>query len=174
MIVSTVSTQTSFLSSCSDCTIKKMSYPSRPPFNIPNVRITKNNQFRNIFKPTIVKSIKRVWRTGRKMQPQSQSSFALNMLRCGKRDKSQKRQCYSFIHIIHYLLPIFSQIFAFKLLAYTGRSLNIVFFSKNSRKFATSPSPALGCYWLYKKLPSNRSDCTLALRWELWRSLTAM
>ena len=57
MIVSTVSTQTSFLSSCSDCTIKKMSYPSRPPFNIPNVRITKNNQFRNIFKPTIVKSI---------------------------------------------------------------------------------------------------------------------
>ena len=30
------------------------------------------------------------------------------------------------------------------------------FFSKNSRKFATSPSPALGCYWLYKKLPANR------------------
>ena len=25
------------------------------------------------------------------------------------------------------------------------------FFSKNSRKFAPSPSPALGCYWLYKK-----------------------
>ena len=49
-----------------------------------------------------------------------------------------------------------------------------VFFFKNSRKFATSPSPALGCYWLYKKLPANRSDCTLALRWELWRSLTAM
>ena len=23
-------------------------------------------------------------------------------------------------------------------------------FSKNSRKFATIPSPALGCYWLYK------------------------
>ena len=32
----------------------------------------------------------------------------------------------------------------------TGCSLNSVFFSKNSRKFATSPSPALGCYWLYK------------------------
>ena len=43
-----------------------------------------------------------------------------------------------------------------------------VFFSKNSRKFATSPSPALGCYWLYKKLPANRSDCTIALRWELY------
>ena len=56
----------------------------------------------------------------------------------------------------------------------TGCSLNIVYFSKNSRKFATSPSPVLGCYWLYKKLPANRSDCTLALRWELWRSLTAM
>ena len=25
-----------------------------------------------------------------------------------------------------------------------------MFFSKNSRKFATSPSPALDCYWLYK------------------------
>ena len=48
-------------------------------------------------------------------------------------------------------------------------------FSKNSRRFATSPSPEFGwCYWLYKKLPANRSDCTLALRWELWRSITAM
>ena len=28
-----------------------------------------------------------------------------------------------------------------------------VFFPKNSRKFVTSPSTALGCYWLYKKLP---------------------
>ena len=33
---------------------------------------------------------------------------------------------------------------------YTECSLHIVFFSKNSGKFATSPSPALGCYWLYK------------------------
>ena len=41
------------------------------------------------------------------------------------------------------------------------------FFSKNIRKFATSPSPILGCYWLYKKLPANRSDCTLELRSEL-------
>ena len=39
-----------------------------------------------------------------------------------------------------------------------GCSLNIVFFS---------PSPVLGCYRLYKKLKANRSDCTLALRWEL-------
>ena len=54
---------------------------------------------------------------------------------------------------------------------FTGCSSIIVYFSKNSRKFATSPSPALGCYWLYKKLTANR---TLALFWELWRSLTAM
>ena len=47
-------------------------------------------------------------------------------------------------------------------------------FSKNSRKFATSPSPALGCYWFYTKLPANRSDWTLALRWELWRSIRVM
>ena len=44
-------------------------------------------------------------------------------------------------------------------------------FSKNSKKFASSPSPTIGCYYLYKILPAN---CTLALRWELWRSLTAM
>ena len=37
-------------------------------------------------------------------------------------------------------------------------------FIKYFRKFAPSPSPALGCYWLYKKLPASRSDCTLALR----------
>ena len=40
----------------------------------------------------------------------------------------------------------------------------LCYFSKNSRKFAASPSHALGCYWLYKNLPANRSDCTLALR----------
>ena len=82
------------------------------------------------------------------MQPQSQSSFALNMLRCGKRDKSQKRQCYSFIHIIHYLLPIFSQIFAYKLLAYTGCSLNIVFFQRILESLPPLPrqhSAAIGC-----------------------------
>ena len=28
-------------------------------------------------------------------------------------------------------------------------------FSKNSRKSATSPSVALGCYWLYKKITSQ-------------------
>ena len=51
----------------------------------------------------------------------------------------------------------------------TGCSLNIVFLSKNSRKLATSPSSAFGCYLLYKKLPINRCDCTLAFPWELWR-----
>ena len=60
-------------------------------------------------------------------------------------------------------------------LSATGCSLNIVFFSKDSRKFATtSPSLALVCYWLYKKLPANKSDCTLVLRLELWRGPTAM
>ena len=46
----------------------------------------------------------------------------------------------------------------------TGGSLNIVFFSKNFRKSATSPSPAFGCYLLKKKLSADRSDCTLAFR----------
>ena len=36
---------------------------------------------------------------------------------------------------------------------------------------------ALGCYWLYRNWPTrqaNRSDCTLALRWVLWKSLAAI
>ena len=37
----------------------------------------------------------------------------------------------------------------------TGCSFNIVFLSKNYRKFATSPSPAFGCYWMYKKITSQ-------------------
>ena len=32
--------------------------------------------------------------------------------------------------------------------------------SKNSRKFVTSPSPAHGCYWLYKKLPAVNCEKT--------------
>ena len=50
----------------------------------------------------------------------------------------------------------------------TGCPLNIVFFSKNSRKFATSPSPALGCYWLYKNYQpigvAVHSHCVRALK----------
>ena len=50
-------------------------------------------------------------------------------------------------------------------------SLNIVVFFQ---EFSKVCHLSLGCYWLYKKLPANRSNCTLALRWELLRSLTAM
>ena len=43
-----------------------------------------------------------------------------------------------------------------------GCSLNFVFFfSKNCLYFATSPSPSLGCYRLYKNGQPNKSDCTL-------------
>ena len=42
-----------------------------------------------------------------------------------------------------------------------------MFFSKNSRKFATSPPPAK----YYQ--PIGETVHTLVLRWELWRSLTA-
>ena len=45
----------------------------------------------------------------------------------------------------------------------TGCSLNVVFFFKNSRKFATSPYPALGCYWLYKNYQPKGVTC-IALR----------
>ena len=37
----------------------------------------------------------------------------------------------------------------------------LCFFPKNSQYFATSPSPALVCYWLYSKCPANKSDCSL-------------
>ena len=40
----------------------------------------------------------------------------------------------------------------------------ILCFPKNSRKFATPPSPALDCYWLYQKLSANSGDCSLPLR----------
>ena len=56
----------------------------------------------------------------------------------------------------------------------TGCSLHIVIFPKNSQKFATSPTLALVCCWLYKKRPANKRDCTLVMRWELRRSLTAI
>ena len=46
----------------------------------------------------------------------------------------------------------------------TGCSLNIVFFSQEFSKVCHLPSPALGCYWLYKKIPANRSEYTLAVR----------
>ena len=49
-----------------------------------------------------------------------------------------------------------------------------VFFQEFVKVCYLSPSLALGCYWLHKKLPANGSDCTLSLRWELWRSLTSM
>ena len=46
-----------------------------------------------------------------------------------------------------------------------GVFIKFCVFSKNSQIFATSPSsPVLDCYVLHKKLPANRSDCTLALR----------
>ena len=35
------------------------------------------------------------------------------------------------------------------------------FFSKNFHYFVTSPSSALGCDWLYRKWPANKSNCTL-------------
>ena len=47
-------------------------------------------------------------------------------------------------------------------------------FSKNSRKFAISLLASTRLLLVVQKRPANRSDCTLALRWELWRSLTAM
>ena len=34
-------------------------------------------------------------------------------------------------------------------------------FPKNFQYFATSPSQRPGCFWLYKKWPANKCDCTL-------------
>ena len=35
-------------------------------------------------------------------------------------------------------------------------------FPKNFQYFATSPSQGQGCYWLYRKWPANKGDCTLS------------
>ena len=45
-----------------------------------------------------------------------------------------------------------------------GCSLNILFFSQEFSKVCHLSLARTRCYWLYKKLPANRSDCTLALR----------
>ena len=73
-----------------------------------------------------------------------------------------------------YSETLFEAITKIYILYSTGYSLNIVFFSRILKSLPPLPrqhSAAIGCT---KKLPGNRSDCTLALRWELWRSLTAM
>ena len=46
-------------------------------------------------------------------------------------------------------------------LAYYRVFIKYCVFFENAKYFATSPSPALGCYWLYRKWPANKSDCTL-------------
>ena len=60
---------------------------------------------------------------------------------------------------------------------YKGCSEKMRFFSKNFHYFATSPSIALGCYWLHRNWPNwpaNRGTCTLLLRWELCKLLRAI
>ena len=56
----------------------------------------------------------------------------------------------------------------------TGCSLNIVFFSQEFSKVCHLSLASTRLLLVVQKLPANRSDCTLALRWELWRSITAM
>ena len=56
----------------------------------------------------------------------------------------------------------------------TGCSLNIVFFSQEFSKVCHLSLASTWLLLVVQKLPANRSDCTLALRLELWRSLTAM
>ena len=56
----------------------------------------------------------------------------------------------------------------------TRCSINIVFFHSVESLPPLLRHPVLNCYWLNKKLSANRSDSTLALRWEPWKSLTAM
>ena len=50
--------------------------------------------------------------------------------------------------ILEYPVPVDQQLLMF----FGSLYFNIVSFSKNSWKFATSLSQALGCYWLYKKV----------------------
>ena len=44
---------------------------------------------------------------------------------------------------------------------------NCGFFQECSTFCSISPSPALGCFWLYTKCSSNRSDCTLRFRTKM-------
>ena len=67
------------------------------------------------------------------------------------------------------------KVFKFYILSvHTGCLLNIVFFSQEFSKVCHLSLASTWLHWLYKKLPANRRDFTIALRWELWRCLTAM
>ena len=60
----------------------------------------------------------------------------------------------------------------------TGCSGKIVVFLQEFSLFChLSLSQTLGRYWLsrnWPNWPANGNDCTLALRWNLWKSLTAI
>ena len=66
-------------------------------------------------------------------------------------------------------MPIFSLCMMYVCRS-TGCLLNIVFFSRILEGLPPLPRLPL----VVQKIPCNRSDCTLALCWELWMSLTAM
>ena len=81
-----------------------------------------------------------------------------------KRPVKNRFQLIFLVNAKRCLIQIMIQMSSFLLNMYRVFFKYCVFF-KTSRKFVTSSSsPALGCYWLYKKLPANRIDCTLALR----------
>ena len=62
-----------------------------------------------------------------------------------------KNERYNCALIILFSIRVYDNIYAYRMLI-------------EHCVFSISPSKSLGCYWLYKKLPANRSDCTLALR----------
>ena len=71
-----------------------------------------------------------------------------------------KKKCFRFSVYFSVLPCLLSSIlvfgFSYKLISAEAGHTNIF--------IAISPSQALGCYWLDKKIPAKLSDCTLALR----------
>ena len=59
----------------------------------------------------------------------------------------------------------------FKVCMYILCTGNSLFFVQDFSLFCDL---SLGCYWPAINWSSNSSDCTLAFRWELWRSLAAI
>ena len=71
-------------------------------------------------------------------------------------------------------VPKYDEYIQMRSIRYTGCSSNIMFFFQEFSKVCQLSLASTRLLMVVEKITTNRSDCTLALRWELWRSLTAM
>ena len=93
-----------------------------------------------------------------RMNHSANNIFSPDMSNIGEDDLNGTiGQVLSHLHLFCHQYALFSYDLLSKIWAPTEHRVFIKYcvFSKNSRKFATFPSPSLGCYWLIKKITSQ-------------------